>query len=120
MASNDNVKFSIKVPLGDAEHKSETKGSTKVVRRKLTGLKGTKPKRTGIVFWRGAHLVATENPENVGSFIAGKKAKASDVPEAAAKPKATTKAPAKKTAAKAKARGKKTAKESDRRNKRAA
>ncbi|MGB5812425.1 MAG: hypothetical protein WBG86_17940 [Polyangiales bacterium] len=111
--TNDNTtRFNIKVPLGDADHPNEEKGSTKIVKRKLAGLKGAKPKRSGIVFWRKVHYVASENPENAGSFEVSRKAKDSEVPETAAPKKSAAKAKATKTpkaAAKkgAKARAKK-------------
>jgi hypothetical protein len=124
MATNDNVRFSIKVPLGDTEHPKEEKGSTKYVKRTLANLKGSKPKRTGIVFWRKGHHVAEENPENPGSFAVTRKAKASEAPENASPKKKSTPAKevtvsktAKKGAAKKSARAKKGAakKESDKR-----
>jgi hypothetical protein len=118
--AKSNERFNIKVPLGDAEHKSEEKGSTKYVKRALANLKGTKPKRTGIVFWRKTHYLATEIQDHPGSFVVSRKAKASETPEKAEPKKATPKGKAtttaKKKGAKARAsKGKSTKKEGVRR-----
>lgn len=116
MATEKSAQFNITVPLGDKDHPNEEKGTTKVVRRTLTGLKGSTPKRTGIVFWRGEHYAAAEDASNAGHFNVTGKAKKSDVPETT-----TTKEPAKPRVRKVVAKGsrkgasKSSNKESDRR-----
>lgn len=56
-------RYKIRVPLGDPAHADEEKGSTKIVRRKLTELKGKAGSRTGIVYWRGRYHKTKEDAD---------------------------------------------------------
>lgn len=120
MATMENAtKFNVSVPLGDKDHPGEEKGSTKVVRRVLSAMKGSSPKRTAVVFWRKEYYSVAESTENPGHFDVTGKAKKSDVPEqaTAAKPgvrKVQVKGSSRKASPKA------ATKESDRRSRRAA
>lgn len=53
----------IRVPLGDPAHSDEEKNTTKIVRRKLTELKGKAGSRTGIVYWRGRYHKTKEDAD---------------------------------------------------------
>lgn len=109
MGTMNGTKFSVRVPLGDKEHPNEKKGTTKIVRRNLAGLKGSKPKRSAIVFWRSDFHTVAETPTKPGHFEVTGKAKKSEIPADASKPKAAAKAAAK-AAPKPKAAAKKAAK----------
>lgn len=56
-------RYKIHVPLGDAAHADEEKGTTKVVRRTLTDLKGRAGGRTAVVYWRGQYHAVKENAD---------------------------------------------------------
>ncbi len=59
-------RFKIHVPLGDAGHPDEEKGTTKVVRRTLTDVKGRAGSRTATVYWRGQYHAVKEDGEFFG------------------------------------------------------
>ncbi len=101
MATDTNTtRYSVRVPLGDADHKEEEKGSTKFVKRRLLGMKGKAGSRTAIVFWRSQHYIVAERSEKPGSFETTKKAAKSDFPDGVEKAK---KGAAKKSATKSSA-----------------